>query len=156
MGNVAVLWLRGRTECGERGERCARRSELERVFPSCIGERVRGDLDRGGEGLYYGCDGVIRRNAEYAEKGKRFNTEDTEEKRRTQRKTERDRSARWCRRLDAVFFGVVAEGAIGHFQGVGGAGPDSAGTFHGGQEEGALELLDVNFEIEAFGGKDGT
>src|SRR5580704_87520 len=57
---------------------------------------------------------------------------------------------------DAVFFGVVAEGAVRHFQGVGGAGADSAGTFHGGEQEGAFELLDVDFEVEAFGGKDGT
>src|SRR6202522_4744672 len=61
-----------------------------------------------------------------------------------------------CGRLDTVFFGVVAEGAVGHFQGVGGAGANSAGAFHSGQEEGAFELLDIDFEIEAFGGKDGT
>jgi hypothetical protein len=50
MGNVAELWLRVRTECGEMREWHTRRSDLERAFRSCNG------------------DGVNRRNAEDAEK----------------------------------------------------------------------------------------
>jgi len=54
MGNVAVLWRRGRTKCGERDERGEMRSELERAFPSCNG------------------DGVNRREAEDAEKNQKI------------------------------------------------------------------------------------
>jgi len=40
MGNVAELWLRVRTECGERSLWSARCSDLERAFRSCNGDGV--------------------------------------------------------------------------------------------------------------------
>jgi len=48
MGNVAELWLRGRPECGESGERCGMRSHLEREFPSCDRGEWVGNSARGG------------------------------------------------------------------------------------------------------------